>query len=255
MSRLENKVALITGGAAGIGLATARRFVAEGAKVFLVDVQEQALEAAVKELGEECAQACAADVTKEDDVKNYVQQATGLFGKIDVFFNNAGIEGDVALLTDYATETFDHVMSVNVRGAWLGLKYVIPEMLKNGGGSIICTSSMAGLKGTPKLSAYVASKHAVVGMMKSIALEYAGKNIRINTINPAPIATRMIEAIESGYAPGAEEKVKEKMTAGVPMRRYGQPEEVADLVLFLASDESSYTTGTCFPIDGGMSAF
>ena len=253
--RLENKVALITGGAAGIGLATARRFVAEGAKVFLVDVQEQALVDAVDELGDRQSAACVADVTDEGQVKDYVRQAVERFGKIDVFFNNAGIEGEVSGLTEYSTETFDRVMAVNVRGAWLGLKHVIPEMLKSGGGSIICTSSMAGLKGTPKLSPYVASKHAVVGMMKSAALEYAAKNIRINTINPAPIATRMIESIESGYAPGAEDKIKEKMTAGVPMRRYGQPEEVADLVLFLASDDSSYTTGTCFPIDGGMSAF
>lgn len=253
--RLENKVALITGGAAGIGLATARRFVAEGAKVFLVDVQEQALTDAVAELGDQQAAACVADVTNEEQVKDYVRQAVERFGKVDIFFNNAGIEGEVSGLTEYSTEMFDRVMAVNVRGAWLGLKHVIPEMLKSGGGSIICTSSMAGLKGTPKLSPYVASKHAVVGMMKSAALEYASKNIRINTINPAPIATRMIESIESGYAPGAEDKVKEKMTAGVPMRRYGQPEEVADLVLFLASDDSSYTTGTCFPIDGGMSAF
>ena len=253
--KLENKIALITGGAAGIGLATAKRFVAEGAKVFLVDIQEQALREAMAELGDERAAICPADVTDEEQVKKYVQQAIDRFGRVDVFFNNAGIEGDVSELTEYATETFDRVMAVNVRGPWLGLKYVIPEMLKTGGGSIICTSSMAGLKGTPKLSPYVASKHAVVGMMKSVALEYASKNIRINTINPAPIATRMIESIESGYAPGAEEKVKEKMMAGVPMRRYGQPEEVADLVLFLASDDSSYTTGTCFPIDGGMSAF
>ncbi|MGR8946654.1 MAG: SDR family NAD(P)-dependent oxidoreductase [Gammaproteobacteria bacterium] len=253
--RLRNKIALITGGAAGIGLATARRFVDEGAKVFLVDLADDALQSVVDKIGDDNAAACVADVTREEEVKKYVDQTIVKYGRIDVFVNNAGIEGDVDPITDYATETFDQVMAVNVRGAWLGLKYVIPQMLKSGGGSIICTSSLAGLKGTPKLSAYVASKHAVVGMMKSVALEYAAKNIRINTINPAPIATRMIESIESGFAPGAEEKVKEKMTAGVPMHRYGQPEEVADLILYLASDESSYTTGTCFPIDGGMSAY
>jgi len=255
VSRLENKIALITGGAAGIGLATAKRFVAEGAKVMLVDVQAQALEEAIADIGTQSAVSCVADVTNEDEVKKFVVLTIEHYGRLDVFFNNAGIEGDVDWLTDYSTETFDKVMAVNVRGVWLGLKYVIPEMLKIGGGSIICTSSLAGLKGSPRLSPYVASKHAVVGMMKSAALEYASKNIRINTINPAPIATRMIEAIESGFAPGSEEKVKEKMVASVPMRRYGQPTEVADLVLFLASDESSYTTGTCFPIDGGMSAF
>lgn len=255
MSRLENKIALITGGAAGIGLATAKRFVAEGAKVMLVDVQAEALEQAVDEIGEQSAAACVADVTQEDEVKKYVSKTMEHYGHIDVFFNNAGIEGDVDYLTNYSLEMFDRVMAVNVRGVWLGLKCVIPEMLKNKGGSIICTSSLAGLKGQARLSPYVASKHAVMGIMKSVALEYASKNIRINTINPAPIATRMIEAIESGFGPGSEEVVKEKMKASVPMRRYGTPEEVADLVLFLASDESSYTTGTSFPIDGGMSAF
>ena len=255
MSRLDNKIAIITGGAAGIGLATARRFVAEGARVMLVDIAGDALDAAVAELGSDNAASMVADVTSETEVEAYVQKAVSHYGKVDVFFNNAGIEGAVAPLPDYPTDMFDRVIAVNVRGAWLGLKYVIPEMLKSGGGSIICTSSMAGLKGAPKLSAYIASKHAVVGMMKSAALEVASKNIRINTINPAPIATRMIEAIESGFAPGAEANVKKKMEAGVPMHRYGTPEEVADLVLFLASDESSYCTGTCFSIDGGMSAY
>ncbi|MEM7467937.1 MAG: SDR family NAD(P)-dependent oxidoreductase, partial [Pseudomonadota bacterium] len=155
--RLENKIALITGGAAGIGLATARLFVSEGAKVYLVDIQGEALDQAVAELGDDVACSRVADVTSEEDVKNYIQAAVKRFGQIDVFFNNAGIEGDVDVTADYATESFDRVMAVNVRGAWLGLKYVIPEMLKSGGGSIICTSSLAGLKGTPKLSPYVAS--------------------------------------------------------------------------------------------------
>ena len=210
MSRLENKIAIITGGAAGIGLATAKRFVAEGAKVMLVDVQAEALAKAVTDIGEDLAAFCVADVTLEEDVRTYVSKTLERYGRIDVFFNNAGIEGDVDFLTDYSLETFDQVMAVNVRGVWLGLKYVISEMLKTGGGSIICTSSLAGLKGSPRLSPYVASKHAVVGMMKSAALEYASKNIRINTINPAPIATRMIESIESGFAPGSEETVKQK---------------------------------------------
>lgn len=255
MKRLENKIAVITGGAAGIGLATAKLFVAEGAKVMLVDVAEKMLAEAAADLDPAVVDSCVADVTQESDVQNYVARTIEKYGRVDVFFNNAGIEGDVQPLVDYSTEAFDKVMAVNVRGAWLGLKYIIPEMLKSGGGSIICTSSLAGLKGAPKLSPYVASKHAVVGMMKSAALEYASKNIRINTINPAPIKTRMVAAIESGYAPGAENKVREKMEAGVPMRRYGEPEEVAQLVLYLASDDSSFTTGTCFPIDGGMSAF
>ena len=145
-------------------------------------------------------------------------------------------------------------MAVNVRGVWLGMQYVIPEMAKGSGGSIIITSSLGGLRGQARIAPYIASKHAVVGIMRSAALECAKLGIRVNTINPGPIATRMIEALEEGYAPSAPDLFKEKMTAIVPMRRYGRPEEIAQLALFLASDESSYCTGTTFPIDGGISA-
>ena len=245
----------MTGAAGGIGLATAKRFAENGAKLMLVDVQADALSEAAKSIGEQNCISMVADVTEPAQVEAYVDATVERFGKIDVFFNNAGIEGEVSSTVDYSIDMFDRVMAVNVRGVWLGLKYVIPHMEKAGGGSIICTSSLGGLKGTPKLSAYIASKHAVVGLMRSAALEYASRNIRINTINPSPIATRMIKSIESGFAPGAEEKVEEKMKQGVPLKRYGTPEEVANLVLFLASDESSYCTGTTFPVDGGMSAF
>lgn len=254
MGRLSNKTALITGGAAGIGLATARLFVAEGAKVMLVDLDAAQLQAAVAELGEQNSAFMVADVSDPLQTEAYVKAAVARWGRIDVFFSNAGIEGVVAAIPDYPLELFDRVMAVNVRGVWLGLKSVIPEMARTGGGSIIITSSLGGLKGTPRLSPYIAAKHAVVGIMRSAALECASLNIRVNTVNPAPIATRMIESIEQGYAPGAPDKAKARFAAGVPMRRYGQPEEVARLVLFLASDESSYSTGTAFPIDGGMSA-
>lgn len=254
MNRLENKIALITGGAAGIGLATARLFVAEGARVMLVDLDQRALDAAVTELGEDRAAAYRADVSREEETTAFVEATLARWGRIDVFFSNAGIEGAVAAIPNYPVEMFDRVMAVNVRGVWLGLREVIPVMAKSGGGSIIITSSLGGLKGTPKLSPYIAAKHAVVGIMRSAALECAPLNIRVNTINPSPIATRMIAALEEGYAPGAPDKAKARIAAGVPMRRYGQPEEVARLVLWLASDESSYSTGTTFPIDGGMSA-
>jgi len=254
MSRLANKIAVITGGAAGIGLATARLFVAEGARVLLVDVQQAALDAAVAELGAAHASACVADVSDPAQTDAFVKAAVDRYGRIDVFFSNAGIEGVVSRLVDYPLEVFDRVMAVNVRGVWLGLKAVIPVMAKTGGGSIVITSSLGGLKGMPRMSPYIAAKHAVVGIMRTAALECAPLDIRVNTINPSPIATRMIAAIEEGYAPGAADKAQAKFAAGVPMRRYGQPEEVARLVLYLASDESSYTTGTVFPIDGGMSA-
>ena len=254
MKRLSDKVAIITGGAAGIGLATAKRFVAEGAKVMLVDLQAEALEQAVETLGSDVVASCVADVTQAEQAAAYVKQTVEKFGKVDILFNNAGIEGAVDYMLDYPLEMFDKVMAVNVRGVWLGLQHAIPEMLKSGGGSIICTSSLAGLKGAKKASAYIASKHAVVGLVKSVAMEYAAKNIRINAINPGPISTRMIAALENALAPGDAERAHQFMEASVPMRRYGAPDEVAKLVVFLASEESSYCTGTCFSVDGGMNA-
>lgn len=254
MDRLAGKTAIITGGAAGIGLAAARNFVREGARVMLVDVQAAALEQAVQELGSGLAASCVADVTDPTQVAAYVDATLSRFGRIDVLFNNAGIEGAVDYLLDYPLDVFDQVMAVNVRGVWLGLQAVIPAMLKTGGGSIICTSSLAGLKGAKKASAYIASKHAVVGLVKSVAIEYAAKNIRVNAINPGPISTRMIQALETGLSPADAERARQHMEAAVPMRRYGTPEEVADLVTFLASDESRYCTGSCFSVDGGMNA-
>ena len=254
MQRLNNKVAVITGGTGGIGLAAGKLFAAEGAKVVLVDLDQAALDRAVAEIGAERAMGFAADVSDAAQVEAYVQATVARHGRLDVFFNNAGIEGAVGPIVDYPIEVFDKVMAVNVRGVFLGLKYVIPAMAKSGGGSIVITSSLGGLRGVPKLSAYIGSKHAVVGLMKSAALECAQHNIRVNTINPSPIATRMIASIEQGYAPGAAELVKKKMEQAVPLRRYGQPEEVAQLALFLAGDESAYITGNSYPIDGGMSA-
>lgn len=254
MHRLHDKVAIITGGTGGIGLAAARLFIEEGARVVLVDLAQAALDAAVAALGAEHATGVAADVSDPAQVEAYVAATMARHGRIDVFFNNAGIEGVIKSITDYPVEEFDRVFAVNVRGMWLGLKYVIPAMAKSGGGSIVITSSVAGLRGVPKLSAYVGAKHAVVGIMKSAALECASMNIRVNSINPAPIATRMIEALEQGYAPGSADIVRKKLEHGVPMRRYGTPEEVARLALFLASAESSYITGNAYPVDGGTCA-
>jgi len=254
MSRLAGKIAIITGGAAGIGLASAKLFVGEGAKVLLVDVQRAQLDAAVADLGSDNAIAMVADVSDAGQTRAYVAAAVERWGRVDILFANAGIEGKVASLTDYPLDEYERVMAVNVRGVFLGLQAVFPIMLKQGGGSIVITSSLGGLKGTPRIGPYIASKHAVVGLMKTAALEGAAHNIRVNTINPAPIATRMIQSLEQQWAPNAPEKIKARMETGVPMHRYGTPEEVARLALFLASDESSYCSGTSFPIDGGMSA-
>lgn len=254
MGRLAGKIAIITGGAAGIGLASAKLFVAEGAKVLLVDVQRAQLDAAAAELGSDNAIAMVADVSDAAQTRAYVDAAVERWGRVDILFANAGIEGKVASLTDYPLDEYERVMAVNVRGVFLGLQAVFPIMLKQGGGSIVITSSLGGLKGTPRIGPYIASKHAVVGLMKTAALEGAAHGIRVNTINPAPIATRMIQSLEQQWAPNAPEKIKARMETGVPMHRYGTPEEVARLALFLASDESSYCSGTSFPIDGGMSA-
>ncbi len=254
MTRLDGKVAIITGGANGIGLAAAKLFAAEGARVLLVDLKKEELECAVSSINSQDTSYVVADVSKPDDVQRYVQIAAERYGGIDIFLNNAGIEGVVKPIPDYPTDVFDQVLAVNVRGVWLGLKYVIPQMRKRGGGSIVITSSSSGIMGYAKMSAYVASKHAVIGIMRTAALECAGMGIRVNTVNPAPVETRMMRSLESGFASGAEEKAKKAIAAEIPLKRYGTPEEVARLMLFLASDESLFCTGGVYTIDGGPTA-
>lgn len=254
MGRLYGRVTVITGGARGIGLAAAKRFAAEGSKIVLVDVDEEPLAQAAAAVGGERPLCVRADVTRPEDVEHYVRAAVDRFGGIDVFLNNAGVEGAVKPITEYPLDVFDRVIAVNVRGAWLGLKYVIPEMAKRGGGSIIITSSVAGIHGYAGVSAYATSKHAVVGMMRTAALECAPLKIRVNTVNPAPIETRMMRSLENGFAPGEAPQAKQQILAGIPMGRYGTAEEVADLMLFLACDESRYCTGGVYMVDGGVSA-
>jgi NAD(P)-dependent dehydrogenase (short-subunit alcohol dehydrogenase family) len=251
---MENKVAIITGGAGGIGLVTAQRFVAEGAKVMLVDISQDALDEA--QSGFEAGQVATsvADVSDPDDTQRYIAETIKRFGHLDTFFANAGIEGTIAPITECPLAAFDKVIAVNVRGVWLGLHYAIPKIAKHGGGSFIITSSIGGLKGAPGLGAYVTSKHALVGMMRTAALESAAMKVRVNTIHPAPIETRMMRSIEAGIAPEGAAAVKESAEKSVPMGRYGSPEEVANLAVFLASEESKFCTGGRYSIDGGMSA-
>jgi len=254
MGRLDAQVAVITGGAGGIGLATARVFLREGARVLLVDHDEPALQRASKEIAAGASSHVVADVTRPEDVERYLQTAVARFGGVDVLVLNAGIEGVVKPITEYPIEVFDKVMAVNVRGVWLGLKYGMAEIGKRGGGSIIITSSIAGLRGSPNVSPYVTSKHAVVGMMRSAALEGAPLGIRVNTVNPSPIETRMMRSLEAKVAPDAPAQAKANFAARIPLGRYGTPEEVADLMLFLASDESRFCTGGVYSVDGGRSA-
>jgi NAD(P)-dependent dehydrogenase (short-subunit alcohol dehydrogenase family) len=258
MARLTGKVAVITGGAGGIGRAAARMFTAEGAQVVLVDLHEAALQSAVQATESKTASYVVADTTQPEQVQRFVNTAVERCGGIDVFLANAGIEGVAQPIPDYPIDVFDQVMAVNVRAVWLGLKYVIPVMQRRGGGSIVITSSTAGIRGSIGLSAYTASKHAVIGLMRTAALECAPLRIRVNTINPAPIETRMMRSLEemraSQLGGTTVERIKQSYAARIPLKRYGAPEEVARLMLFLASDESSFCTGGVYMVDGGSSA-
>ena len=253
MNKLENRVALITGGAGGIGTATAKLFAEEGASVMLVDLEKDSLEESKKEIGRDRVEYITADVSKPEEVEKYVKATVEKFGGIDVFFNNAGIEGDVKPVTDYPLESFQKVFDVNVKGAWLGLKYVIPKMKENEyGGSIIITSSVAGLAGTANVSPYVGSKHALIGIMKSVALEVASANIRVNSINPSPVDNRMMRSLEKGFSDDDPEEAKKMFEQMIPLGRYADNMDIAKLALFLASEESAFITGSVHRIDGGM---
>ncbi|WP_081209097.1 SDR family NAD(P)-dependent oxidoreductase [Salegentibacter sediminis] len=250
MKRLENKVALITGGAGGIGLETARLFLAEGAKVFLTDLEEEKLKKAAESLKSDKVAWFAADVSKAGDTKKYLEKCLYNFSKIDIFFSNAGIEGKTSSIAEYPEEVFDRVIAVNLKGVWLGCQHVIPRM--EDGGSVIITSSVAGLKGFPKLGAYVASKHGVIGIMRTAALEFAERKIRVNSIHPGPVDNRMMRSIEDQLGPDNPEEVKGGFENSIPFGRYAESKEIGQLALFLASDESKYITGTQQVIDGGM---
>ena len=254
MNRLHNEVAIVTGGMRGIGLAAARAFVQQGANVMLVDVNEAQLQRAVAELGKERTDYAVADVTQAEEVKAFVDKTVARFGKVSVFFNNEGVGGLAGPLWEYSEEEFDKVIAVNLKGVWRGLKYVIPAMVQTGGGSIIVTSSVAGLRGTRKGVAYAASKHAVVGIMKTAALEAARFNIRVNSIHPGPVETAMVRDLERSIRPDNLDEGKQMLLKSIPLRRYGTPEEVADLVVFLASTESRFITGSEHKIDGGLVA-
>ena len=254
MGRLDGKVAIITGGSGGIGRAAGRMFVSEGADVLLVDLNEDALKEACAEIGSNRVDYCVADVTSNADNERMVAKATEKFGGVDVFLANAGIEGDVLPIEAYDEDRFEQVMAVNVKGVFLGLKHTMPAMRERGGGSVVITSSVAGVGGTPGLSAYVTSKHAVIGLMRTAAKEGAPDNIRVNTVNPSPVETRMMRSLEAGMSPDDVDAAKASISANIPMQRYGEPDEIAKVMLFLASDDSSWVTGSVQMADGGSTA-
>ena len=250
--RLDGKAVVVTGAAGVIGRATMRLLAERGARIVAVDRRENDLRAAIEDLPASAqALAVSADVTLEDEVASYVRAAVEKFGTIDVFYNNAGIEGDIAPITQYKLETFRRVLDVNVVAVFLGLKHVLPVMLRQNSGSIINTASIAGLIGSPDIAAYSASKHAVIGLTKSAALECVATNVRVNCVCPGMIDSRMLSAIIEGRNPGPAPVPNERIVERIPARRLGQASEVASIVAFLASDEASYVSGAAYTVDGG----
>ena len=252
----KGKIAVITGAGNGIGRQTALGFAARGAKVLCVDRDGPAAErtaGTIQQQGGE-ARAQAADVTKAAEVQGYVKAALDAYGRIDCFFNNAGIEGKVAPLAEYDEAVFDQVIGVNVKGVFLGLRYVLPVMLKQKSGAIVNTASVAGLVGTPGIGPYVASKHAVIGLTKTASGEVARSGIRVNAICPGPIDTRMIHSLKSQINPADPASIGARYQSMLPIGRYGTPEEVANLVLFLCSDLAGNITGAQYVVDGGRTA-
>ncbi|MEX0785533.1 MAG: glucose 1-dehydrogenase [Dehalococcoidia bacterium] len=251
MGRLDDKVAVITGSASGIGRATALRFGAEGAKVVVADWQEPAGNQVADDVRSKGGEATfvRTDVSSPDDVQRMIDTAVENYGRLDVLFNNAGVEGEQAPTGDCTLENWDRVININLKGVFLGMKYGIQAMLKTGGGSIINTASVAGLVGFRGIPAYSASKGGVVQLTKTAALEYAQQNIRVNVICPGVIWTPMVERFT-----GASDEVRRAMEQLEPVGRLGTADEVANLALFLASDESSFCTGAPFLVDGGFVA-
>jgi 3alpha(or 20beta)-hydroxysteroid dehydrogenase len=251
--RSAGRVAIVTGGAGGIGAAAARRLVADGARVVLVDRDEVALERVAAEMG--AAGALVADVTDEAAVDGYVRRAVAEHARVDLFFNNAGVEGRLASIMDLAVADFDRVMAVNARGVFLGLRAVMRQMREQGtGGAIVNTASMAGLRGGTLLGPYVASKHAVIGLTRTAALEGGPLGIRVNAVAPGFIDTRMQRSLLRQRWPDDPDGAMAARSATIPLKRYGTAEEVANLVAWLLSDEAGYVTGSVSTIDAGLTA-
>ncbi len=251
----SDKVALITGGGGGIGRAAALGFAGRGAKVVLVDLDAVEGEASAKLVRQHGGDArfVRADVTKSDEVQNYVKTALDAYGAIDCFFNNAGIEGKLMPIQEYDESVFDAVISVNLKGVFLGLRHVLPVMLRQGRGAVVNTASTAGLFGASGLAAYVASKHAVLGMTKVASADVARQGVRVNAVCPGPVETRMMRSLEAQINPADPATVHTAFSATIPSGRYATPEEVANVVMYLCSDLASDITGTQIVIDGGSS--
>lgn len=251
----SGQVAIVTGAGGGIGRAVSLALSDVGAKVLLVDLSKesgQETEAQINQRGG-TALFVTADVSQAQDVEAYVKVALDTWGQIDIFMNNAAWQGEISSLINYPVEMFDKVMAINVRGVFLGLKYVLPAMIKQGKGAVINTASLGAYIGTRNLGPYTASKHAVLGLTKTAALEVARKGVRVNAVCPGPVDTEMIRLIESEQAQGqlTATQLREQRAASIPDGRYADPAEVANLMLYLASDYASHVTGQGVQINGG----
>jgi len=251
MNGLVGKIALVTGGSSGIGRSAALAFAREGAKVTIGDVQVEAGQETVQMIREVGGQAVfvQADVSKASDVEALINKTVEVYGRLDCAYNNAGVEAKYGFTVKSTEEDWDRVLGINLKGVWLCMKYEISQMLEQGGGAIVNTASIAGLVGMPGTSAYVASKHGVVGLTKTAALEYAKAGIRINAVCPGTTRTPLAERFIAG-----DPRAEEQMNAMQPVGRMGRPEEIAEAVVWLCSDAASFVTGHAMVVDGGFVA-
>ena len=252
MGRLDGRTAIITGGEGSIGMATARLFAAEGARVFLAGISEPDLKAGAAELGTGTAAWAVADVTDSAQVKAAVDAAVDQFGRLDVVVANAGIAGAIAPIADYPEDAFDQTLAVHARGAFLLCKHAVPHLSK--GASIIITSSVVGLIAAPNIAGYSTAKHAQVGLMRTLARELAPRGIRVNTIHPGPVDNEFQHRIEVDATGADRDPATAIFDQLIPLARHAAPDEIARAVLFLASDDSSFMTGATLAVDGGMSS-
>lgn len=250
MGILDGKVCIVTGAAGSLGLASATRFVAEGARVMLVDRERPALDAALKSLPEGRATAMLADVASARDTTAYVEATVARWGSIDVLFSNAGISGVIRPVTEYPEDVFDAVVAVNLKGSFLACKHGLPRM--RDGGSVIMTSSVVGVTSDPGIAAYAASKHGLIGLMRTVAKEAAPRRIRVNVVAPGPIDNDFQRNVESGLTRALGRDAGKFLDSMIPLGRHAKADEVAETVLFLASDRSAFTTGSVLMADGGM---
>lgn len=251
MNSVKDKVALVTGGSSGIGRAAALLFAREGAKVVVADIQASGGEETVGMIKEAGGDAIfvKTDVSKGSDVKALINKTVEHYGSLDCAFNNAGVDNRPAPIVDQEEEQWDRVININLKGVWLCMKYEVAQMLKQGGGTIVNTASVAGLVGFRNMTPYTASKFGVVGLSKTVALEYAQANIRVNAVCPGVIHTPMVE-----HAVGSNPQALARVAAMGPVGRMGQPEEVAEAVVWLSSDAASFVTGHAMAVDGGLVA-